>query len=106
MMPRVLQERPLKKGITYLTRIEVRSGQKVFEMDVALWLSLFQHDHGISLSQQRPGSTQFSELNQLQHNLHPEKNVCISKELTENTIQRLPHGPEESVRTLHLLTCS
>lgn len=43
-------------SVTYLTRIKVRSGQKVFEVDVPLWLSLFQHDHGICLSQERPGS--------------------------------------------------
>lgn len=79
VMLRVKQERTLKKGITYLTRIKVRPGQKIFEVDVALWLSLFQHDHGIRLSQQRPGSTQLSELDQLQHNLHPDTNVCTSK---------------------------
>lgn len=106
MMLRVMKEKSLKKSIMYLTRIKVRSGQKIFEVDVALWLSLFQHDHGICLSQQRPGSTQFSELDQLQHNLHQETNVCLSKGLGENTTQSLPHGPEESVGTPRLLTCS
>jgi len=68
-----------REGVTYLTGIKVRSGQKVFKVDVPLRLSLFQHDHGICLSQERPGSTQFPELNQLQHNLHQETKICVSQ---------------------------
>lgn len=54
---------------TYLSGIEVGAGQQVLQVDVSLWLCLFQHNHGVSLPEEWTSSTQLSQLNQLQHHL-------------------------------------
>lgn len=54
---------------TDLSGIEVGASQQVLQVDVSLWLSLFQHDHGVSLSEERTGGPKLSQLNKLQNNL-------------------------------------
>lgn len=37
---------------THLSGIEVRASQQVLQVDVPLWLGLFQHDHGVGLPEE------------------------------------------------------
>jgi len=55
--------------IHHLSRVKVWASQKVLQVDVSLRLGLFKHDHGVRLPQQRSGSSQLSELNQLKNDL-------------------------------------
>lgn len=49
----------------YLSGIKVRTCQQILQVNVSLWLGLFEHDHGVCLPEKWASCTQFSQLNQL-----------------------------------------
>lgn len=55
--------------LPYFKRVKVGACQQVLQVEVALWLRLFQHDHGVCLSEERASCSHLPHLNQLHDDL-------------------------------------
>lgn len=64
-----------RRSSTYLSRIEKRSSEQIFEMHVAVRLLLLEYDHRIGLSQQCACGSQLAQFDQFNHNLDVDKRI-------------------------------